>query len=56
MAKVNSRNGQLFFDFRYLGVRCREYTKLPDDAKSRKLAAKLGMLCTNAVSAGDSCG
>lgn len=36
MASVNARNGQLFFDFRYLGQRCREYTKLADTPQHRK--------------------
>ena len=27
MSSVNARGGCLFFDFRYLGVRCREYTE-----------------------------
>lgn len=52
MAKINSRNGQLFFDFRYLGVRCREYTKLADDAKNRKLAAKLAEKIESEISLG----
>lgn len=33
---INERNGLLFFDFRYQGVRCREYTKLPDNSANRK--------------------
>ena len=36
MSSVNSRGGQLFFDFRYLGKRCREYTKLADTKPNRK--------------------
>ncbi|GAB3273069.1 Arm DNA-binding domain-containing protein [Parahaliea aestuarii] len=37
MAKVNSlANGTLFFDFRYRGVRCKEYTKLKDSPANRK--------------------
>ncbi|WP_111745667.1 tyrosine-type recombinase/integrase [Salinisphaera orenii] len=41
MASINTRNGYLFFDFRYKGVRCREYTKLRDNAVNRKRAEKL---------------
>lgn len=41
MASVNARNGTLFFDFRYNGVRCREYTKLEDTAANRKLMRQL---------------
>lgn len=34
--RVHKPNGMLFFDFRYQGVRCREYTVLPDTAANRK--------------------
>lgn len=36
MASINSRNGKLFFDFRYRGVRCKEYTKLEDVPANRR--------------------
>lgn len=37
MGSVRTRaNGQLFFDFRYQGKRCREYTRLSDTARNRK--------------------
>tara|TARA_R110001606_G_scaffold363430_3_gene517610 strand:+ start:68812 stop:70005 length:1194 start_codon:yes stop_codon:yes gene_type:complete len=36
MASINARNGLLFFDFRYKGQRCREYTKLTDTSVHRK--------------------
>jgi integrase len=36
MGTVNTRNGLLFFDFRYRGVRCREYTKLLDNTANAK--------------------
>ncbi|MEK6805786.1 MAG: site-specific integrase [Pseudomonadota bacterium] len=36
MGSVNDRSGALFFDFRYRGVRCREYSKLQDTAENRK--------------------
>ncbi|ANS87406.1 Putative lambdoid prophage Rac integrase [Vibrio scophthalmi] len=41
MGSVNVRQGLLFFDFRYKGQRCREYTKLADNAVNRRRAAKL---------------
>lgn len=40
MASVNARAGLLFFDFRYQGVRCREYTKLEDTPANRKRMQK----------------
>ena len=37
MSKVRTHvNGKLFFDFRYQGVRCREYTALPDTPGNRR--------------------
>lgn len=36
MSNINERNGKLFFDFRYRGVRCREYTSLTDSAANRR--------------------
>lgn len=38
MASIRARheNGCLFFDFRHRGVRCREYTLLPDTPANRK--------------------
>ena len=36
MASINARAGKLYFDFRYQGQRCREYTKLADTAANRK--------------------
>lgn len=41
MANVNVRNGLLFFDFRYQGIRCREYTKLADTASNRRRMEKV---------------
>lgn len=40
MASINERGGFLFFDFRYQGKRCREYTKLPDTPANRKRMEK----------------
>lgn len=36
MGSVRSNHGDLFFDFRYRGQRCREYTKLSDTPANRK--------------------
>ncbi len=37
MGSINTRaNGLLFFDFRFQGVRCREYSKLEDTSLNRK--------------------
>ena len=37
MGSVRAKaNGKLFFDFRYLGLRCREFTALPDSPTNRK--------------------
>ena len=42
MASISERGGLLYFDFRYNGVRCREYTKLSDvPAHRRKMEAVL---------------
>ncbi|MEH6576943.1 MAG: DUF3596 domain-containing protein [Amphritea sp.] len=35
------KNGNLFFDFRYQGIRCREYTKLADSSVNRKRMQKV---------------
>lgn len=40
MSSIRSGNGLLFFDFRYSGKRCREYSKLPDNAANRKKMQK----------------
>lgn len=41
MGTVNSRGGRLFFDFRFMGTRCREYTKFPDTRPNRRKAKNL---------------
>lgn len=41
MASINARNGMLFFDFRYKGQRCREYTKQVDTSAHRKRMEKI---------------
>lgn len=35
MASISERNGRLYFDFRFQGIRCREYTALPDTRSNR---------------------
>ena len=41
MGNLREKRGKLFFDFRYRGVRCCEYTKLPDTAAKRKRMQKV---------------
>lgn len=41
MGSVNVKNNSLYLDFRYQGVRCKEYTKLPDSTANRKRLKKL---------------
>lgn len=41
MAAVNSRDGKLYLDFRYKGIRCREQTPLRDTAENRKKLEKV---------------
>ncbi len=41
MGNLREKRGKLFFDFRYRGVRCCEYTKLPDTAANRKRMQKV---------------
>lgn len=36
MASINVRSGYLYFDFRFRGVRCREYTRFTDTSANRK--------------------
>ncbi|ENO76870.1 integrase [Thauera sp. 63] len=39
--RKHSQTGFLFFDFRYQGVRCREYTALPETALNKKKLEKV---------------
>ncbi|MAA75541.1 MAG: site-specific integrase [Salinisphaeraceae bacterium] len=41
MSSIRSNAGLLFFDFRYQGKRCREYTRLRDTAPNRKRMQKV---------------
>lgn len=55
MGKINKRSGKLYFDFRYLGLRCREQTLLPSSSSNRiklekilekiEIEIKLGTFC-----------
>lgn len=53
MGSINSRNDTLFFDFRYQGVRCREYTKLADNPANRKLMQKVLSIIEAAIATGN---
>ncbi|MBE8233760.1 MAG: DUF3596 domain-containing protein, partial [Endozoicomonadaceae bacterium] len=41
MGSINSRNGKLYLDFQFKGLRCREQTKLVDIAVNRSKLEKL---------------
>jgi len=41
MGSVNHRGKTLYLDFRYLGIRCREQTKLKNDAAGKKRASMI---------------
>ena len=41
MGSVNHRGKTLYLDFRYLGIRCREQTKLKNDAAGKKRASMM---------------
>lgn len=52
MGSVRNDNGPLFFDFRYRGVRCREYTKLADIPANRKRMQRVLEKIEHAIVAG----
>lgn len=52
MAKVRNHRGELFFDFRCQGVRCREYTKLEDTPANRKRMQKVLDKIEHAIATG----
>lgn len=41
MGSINARYGNLYVDFRYLNMRCREVTALKDNATNRKKLEKI---------------
>ena len=53
MANVRVRNGLLYFDFRYEGVRCREYTKLENTAANKRRMDKVASLIKADISKGN---
>lgn len=52
MSSIRVHAGCLFFDFRYQGQRCREYTKLPDTPANRKRMAKVLEKIEQAITTG----
>ncbi len=52
MGNVRQKRGNLFFDFRYRGARCREYTRLPDTAANRNRMEKVLEKIERAIVAG----
>ncbi len=41
MASIRATNGKLFWDFRFKGERCREYTLLQDNPENRRKMTKI---------------
>lgn len=52
MSSIRAQAGALFFDFRYRGQRCREYTKLPDTPANRKRMEKVLERIEQSIAAG----
>ncbi len=52
MSSIRNHRGCLFFDFRYRGARCREYTRLPDTAANRNRMEKVLEKIERAIVAG----
>ena len=52
MASINERGGCLFFDFRFRGQRCREYTKLTDTPANRRRMEKVLEKIEHAIATG----
>lgn len=50
--RLHKPNGALFFDFRYQGLRCREYTLLPDTQANRKKLEKIMERISQEIQAG----
>lgn len=50
--RVHKPNGMLFFDFRYQGQRCREYTALPDSPVNRRKMEKVLARIESEIEAG----
>lgn len=52
MASIREVNGKLFWDFRYQGVRCREYTALEDTKANRQKMEKVLKKMEEEIAAG----
>jgi integrase len=52
MASVGKHRDKLYFDFRYLGQRCREYTALPDTPANRRKMEKVAKRLAEEISLG----
>jgi integrase len=52
MASIRSRNGKLFLDFYYSGVRCREQTELDDSVLNRRKLERLLNTITQDINLG----
>lgn len=52
MASVGNHRDKLYFDFRYLGQRCREYTALPDTPANRRKMEKVAKRLAEEISLG----
>ncbi|MGB5144238.1 MAG: DUF3596 domain-containing protein [Shewanella indica] len=52
MGTVNARDGRLYLDFRYKGVRCREQTSLPETAANKQKLLKLLQMLEQQMKAG----
>jgi integrase len=50
---VREKSGKLFFDFTWQGVRCKEYTGLPDTAENRRRCQHTMRLVDAAIRRGD---
>ncbi|MFO3797765.1 MAG: Arm DNA-binding domain-containing protein, partial [Anaerolineales bacterium] len=50
--RKHGQTGFLFFDFRYQGVRCREYTALPETATNKKKLEKILRVIEADITAG----
>jgi hypothetical protein len=51
---VRSKHGRLFLDFRWRGVRCREFTDLPDTPENRRRCTTLLRIIKGEIAFGTS--
>ena len=52
MASIRDSNGKLFWDFRFMGERCREYTLLQDTPENRRKMTKILQKIEKEIEAG----